>query len=176
MLEPRYSMLHKYLKTYLIDHLAGSVAAIEILHGLRKVYADTALARFFADLQNDIAADQRQLQSVMHRLQITESRPRKLSAWLTEKLIELKLRVDDGSRGSLRLLESLEVIGLGIHGKLAMWHALKAAAEEHPLLRDVVDYERLAERAEEQRRRLEVVRLEAAKVAFTGRCMAREAQ
>ena len=167
-------MSQKYLKTYLIDHLAGSVAAIEILQSLGKVYADTALARFFADLQKDIAADQRQLQSVIHRLQITESGPRKLSAWLMEKLIELKLRVDDGSSGPLRLLESLEVIGLGIHGKLAMWHALEAAAEEHPLLRNVADYERLAQRAEEQRRRLEVVRLEAAKVAFAGRCMARE--
>jgi hypothetical protein len=166
----------KYLKTYLIDHLAGSVAAIEILQSLGKVYADTALARFFADLQNDIAADQRQLQSVMHRLVITESGPRKLSAWLTQKLIELKLRVDDGPRGPLRMVESLEVVGLGIHGKLAMWHALKAAAEDYPPLQNVVDYERLSQRAEEQRRRLEVVRLEAAKVAFAGRCMARETQ
>jgi hypothetical protein len=60
-----------------------------------------------------------------------------------------------------RLLESLEVVGLGIHGKLALWQALKTAAEELPPLRGPVDYERLTRRAEEQRRRIEIVRLEA---------------
>jgi hypothetical protein len=46
---------------------------------------------------------------------------------------------------------------------------LKAAAEDFPPLQGVVDYERLARRAEEQRRRLEIVRLEAAKAAFARR-------
>jgi hypothetical protein len=93
----------------------------------------------------------------MNRLQIFESRPRKVIAWLTEKFIELKLRLDDRSRGPLRLLESLETVGLGIHGKLAMWHALNAAAQEFPPLQGLADYERLVQRAEEQRRRAEVV-------------------
>lgn len=159
-------MTNKYLATYLIDHLAGSVAALELLEDLKAAYADTALAGFFAELQTDIASDQRQLQGLMDRLQIVESRPRKVSAWLTEKFIELKLHLDDRARGPLRLLESLEAVGLGIHGKLAMWHALNAAAEDFPPLQGLVDYERLAQRAEEQRRRVEVVRLEAAKAAF----------
>jgi hypothetical protein len=102
----------------------------------------------------------------MNRLQIFESSPRKVIAWLTEKFIELKLRLDDRSRGPLRLLESLETVGLGIHGKLAMWHALNAAAQEFPPLQGLADYDRLVQRAEEQRRRVEVVRLEAAKAAF----------
>ncbi len=102
----------------------------------------------------------------MHRLKISDSRPRKLSAWLAEKLIELKLCVDDSPHGPLRLLESLEAVGLGIHGKLAMWNALKTAAEGYPPLRHVVDFDLLAKRAEDQPRRVEVVRLEAAKAAF----------
>jgi hypothetical protein len=89
-----------------------------------------------------------------------------VSAWLTVKFIEVKLRFDDSARGPLRLLESLETVGLGIHGKLAMWHALNAAADNSPTLEGLVDYERLAQRAEEQRRCVEVVRLEAAKAAF----------
>jgi hypothetical protein len=101
----------------------------------------------------------------MNRLQVDESRPRKVSAWLIGKFTELKLRVDDSSHGPLRLLESLEVLGLGIYGKLALWRALGAAADSSPVLRGF-DYERLTQRAEEQRWRVEVVRLEAAKAAF----------
>jgi hypothetical protein len=99
----------------------------------------------------------------MDRLQIVESRPRKVSAWLAEKFIELKLRVDDRALGPLRLLESLEIVGLGIHGKLAMWHALNVAAEDYPSLQGLIDYDCLAQRAEEQRRGIEIVRLEAVK-------------
>ena len=79
---------------------------------------------------------------------------------------ELKLRLDDSARGPLRLLESFEVVGLGIHGKLALWRALNAAADVSPELQGLLDYERTVQRAEEQRCRVEVVRLEAAKAAF----------
>ena len=96
------------LAIYLIDHLAGSVAAaIQLLEDVETAYADTPLAPFFVELRTDITADRRQLQGLMDRLKIVESRPRKISAWLTEKFIELKLRVDDSARGSLRLLASL---------------------------------------------------------------------
>lgn len=159
-------MDNEYLATYLNDHLAGSVAAIELLEHLEAAYADTTIARFFTELRGEIAADRRELRGLMDRLHVAESRPRKVSAWLTEKVTELKLRLDDSARGPLRLLESLEVVGLGIHGKLALWRALSAAAEVSPGLSGLIDYERMAQRAKEQRRRVEVVRLEAAKAAF----------
>jgi hypothetical protein len=49
---------------------------------------------------------------------------------------------------------------------LALWRALNAAADVSPELQGLLDYERMAQRAEEQRCRVEVVRLEAAKAAF----------
>ena len=159
-------MNNQYLATYLIDHLAGSVAALELLEELKATYADTALTNFFTQLQTDIAADREELKTLMDRLQIVESKPRKVIAWLAEKSIALKLRVDDNACGPLRLLESLEAVGLGIHGKLGMWRCLNAATQNFPTLQSLVDYERLARRAEDQRRRVEVVRLEAAKAAF----------
>jgi hypothetical protein len=163
---------NNYLAIYLIDHLAGSVAALELLEDLETTYAGTALRDFFAELQTDIEADQKELQALMDRLQIVESRPRKFAAWLAQKSIALKVRLDDKARGPLRLIESLEAVGLGIHGKSALWQSLKAAAEEFPRLQGLVDCERLARRAEEQRRRVEVVRLEAAKAAFAQRSTA----
>ncbi len=159
-------MAHKYLATYLNDHLAGSVAAVELLKHLETVYPGTEMARFFATLRDDIAADRQQLERLMHSLQIFESRPRKTNAWIAGKFTELKLRLDDRARGPLRLLESLEAIALGIHGKLALWHALSAAASVNSALRGILDYERLQRRAEEQRQAVEILRLEAAKAAF----------
>ena len=158
-------MTNDYLRTYLNDHLAGSLVAIDLLEQLEATYTDTGLASFFAELRRDISADRKELRRLINSLRVTESRPRKVSAWLTGKVTELKLRLDDSARGPLRLLESLEVLGLGIHGKLALWRALDAAADSSPEL-EGFDYERLAQRAEEQRWRIEVVRLEAAKAAF----------
>jgi hypothetical protein len=158
-------MADEHLATYLNDHLAGSVAAIELLEHLEAAHAGTDRVRFFAELRADIQADRDELKAVMERLQITEKRVRKATAWFAGKLTELKLRLDDHTRGPLRLLESLEAVGLGIEGKLALWRALSVAAETVPRLQGV-DYVRLVQRAEEQRRRVEEARLQAAKAAF----------
>jgi hypothetical protein len=54
---------------------------------------------------------------------------------------------------------------LGIEGKRALWLALAAVAQAEPTLR-VLDYERLARWAQEQRRRVEALRLATAKRAL----------
>jgi hypothetical protein len=72
---------------------------------------------------------------------------------------------DDKTSGSLRLLESLEALELGIHGKFELWRALNIAAEIEPALRGV-DYERLSARAENQEAQVEAFRLEAAQVTL----------
>ena len=159
-------MANEYLAIYLNDHLAGSVVAIDLLDYLEAVYAGTDMARFFATLRDEIVADRRQLEGLMQRLQIVESRPRKASAWIAGKFTELKLRLDDKRRGPFRLLESLEAIGLGIHGKWALWRALSAAASANPVLQGILDYQGLEQRAQEQREAVEILRLEAAKAAF----------
>ena len=159
-------MAHEHLATYLNDHLAGSVTAIELLENLQAAYAGKDLERFLADLRNDIEADREELKQFMDQLKITQSRPRKAGAWIAERFAELKMRLDDSAHGPLRLLESLEAVELGITGKLALWQALIAAAEVAPALRGALDYQRLARRATEQRERVELRRLEAAKAAL----------
>jgi hypothetical protein len=158
-------MADEHLATYLNDHLAGSVVAVELMENLEAVYADTPVAKFIAKLRADVEADRVELKVLMGRLQISESRTRKASAWLTEKLTELKLRLDDSTHGDLRLFESLEALSLGIEGKRSLWLALAAAAEVSPKLR-IADYDRLKQRAEEQRGRVETKRIEVAKAAL----------
>ena len=158
-------MADDHLATYLNDHLAGSVVALELMENLESVYAGTPVAQFIAELRTDIEADRDELQALMGRLKISESRTRKASAWLTEKFTELKLRLDDSTRGDLRLFESLEALSLGIEGKKSLWLALSAAAKVSPLLR-IADYEKLKQRAEDQRSRVETRRLEVTKTAL----------
>jgi hypothetical protein len=159
-------MAHEHIATYLNDHLAGSVVAIELLEHLESTHSESELGAFFKQLRADIAADRDVLDHLMKRLEIGESRIRKASAWLAEKMTELKLRFDDPKDGPLRLFESLEALSLGIEGKRSLWIALKAAAEKSPSLR-ILDYERLMQRAQEQRNRVETQRIDTAKKALT---------
>lgn len=159
-------MADKHLATYLNDHLAGSTSALELLGHLEKSHAGTDTGRFVAALRADIEADQRELEGLIARLGVAASAPRKAAAWLAEKGAELKLRLDDSAGGALRLLEALEALSLGIEGKRLLWRSLAAAAGDVPGLRGT-DYGRLEQRAEEQRRRVEAARLDAARVALS---------
>jgi len=156
-------MVNEHLATYLNDHLAGSVVAVELLERLEA--AGSSMTSTLAQVRSDIEADRAELRELMRRLEIAESRSRKVTGWIAEKFSQLKLRLDDPKGGSLRVLESLELVALGIQGKLALWRALGAAGGSDPALR-VIDYERLAQRAQDQWQRVEVVRLEAAKAAL----------
>jgi len=158
-------MPDNHLAAYLNDHLAGSVMAVDLLAQLEETHAGTEMARVLTELRAEIEADRRELKILMNKLKITESRPRKATAWLTAKLAELKLRVEDKKGGPLRLLETVETIALGIDGKLALWRSLAAAAELAAELRGI-DYERLGQRAQAQRRRIEEIRLTAARAAL----------
>lgn len=153
------------LTTYLNDHLAGSVAAIELLDHLREVSRGTGREGPLAALQSEIEEDRAMLVGLLRELGGKESLVRKAAAWLTEKLGEAKLKLDDPGSGELRLLEALESLGLGILGKLALWRALEVARDEVPELRKI-DFVRLKGRAQAQHDRVEAERLRVARTAF----------
>ncbi|HTM08582.1 MAG TPA: hypothetical protein VL754_09355, partial [Verrucomicrobiae bacterium] len=123
------------------------------------------IAPALAALRADIQSDRSELKEFMRRLNIEESVTRKAGAWIAEKGARIKMRADDKKMGPLRRLEGLEAVALGIDGKLALWRALAAAAEAAPGLR-ALDFDRLTERAAEQRQRIEALRREAAKEAL----------
>lgn len=149
------------LATYLNDHLAGSTAALELLEHLEQVYPD--LAPFLKDLRHDIEWDRKELEALMGRLGAGRSAVRQAAAWVAEKFARLKVSVDDLSGNRLKLLESLEAVAVGIHGKWSLWKALKAVpAAAGP------NYDNLIARAEEQRERIEAARLDAARAALGG--------
>lgn len=156
-------MSQEHLATYLNDHLAGSVTAIEILDHLAEEAKD--IRPFLAQLKKDIEADRQELVDLMAMLDIPQSRIRKVSGWLAEQFVEAKLEVDDQSGGLLRRLERLEALALGIDGKLVLWQTLEVASSEDTRLQRL-DYSRLAQRAREQRANVETLRIEAARSAL----------
>ncbi|MGB7923674.1 MAG: hypothetical protein WCF57_10560 [Pyrinomonadaceae bacterium] len=158
-------MANEHIATYLNDHLAGSVVAIELLEHLEAAHEGTEISSFVVKLRADIEADRRELESLMERLGITQSPARKASAWMAEKITQIKLRLDDPAGGAFRLFEALEAVEIGIEGKRGLWRALQVASENAPGLRGV-DYERLAQRAKDQHQIMEAARLEAAKAAL----------
>jgi hypothetical protein len=99
--------------TYLNDHLAGSVAAIELLDHMRELSKGTERERLFTTLKSEVEEDQKVLQELLRGLGGTQSRGRKAAAWLAEKVGEAKLKLDDPGSGELRLLEALETLELG---------------------------------------------------------------
>jgi hypothetical protein len=152
------------LGTYLNDHLAGSHTAIELIERALKAYDGTPLGNFLSGLEAEIRADQETLQEVMKRFDISESRLKQAGAWLTEKASRIKLGgVDEQS--PLGRLETLETLGLGILGKLALWQALGVAAPRHSELSGM-DFGHLEQRAAEQHQRVEAHRLEAVREAL----------
>jgi hypothetical protein len=93
------------------------------------------------------------------------------AAWAAEKLGRLKLNGRLLRRSPLSLVEDLEVLQLGVEGKLAIWRALRQVQHCDRRLGDI-DLERLIERATKQRDHLERLRLEVAAEALSGGSLA----
>src|SRR5262245_38866602 len=108
--EERIPMSKEHLSTYLNDHLAGSHFAVELLEHLTS--ETPSLSSTLSALRTEIEEDREQLKSLMARLHIEESRVRKASGWIAERLAELKLEVDDDEKGGLRRLERLEALAI----------------------------------------------------------------
>jgi hypothetical protein len=129
------------LRTYLNDHLAGSVAALELLDHLTDLHSDPDRKRFFTGLRAEVEEDQNVLQQLREKIGGKEGTARKAAAWLTEKFGQ---------------------------GKLALWRPLAVVADRIARLQGV-DFARLEQRAIQQHERVETQRLQAARVALTGK-------
>lgn len=154
------------LATYLNDHLAGSVGALDLLDHLARESDEEEEVSFFRALHEEIAAEQAQLRALLRELGGEESGVRKAAGWVAEKVTRLKLRWDDPGDDGLRRFEALEALALGITGKLSLWRALAAVGDGIPALKGL-DLALLQRRSEDQYAAVERRRLAAAREAFT---------
>jgi hypothetical protein len=154
-------MSDETLGTYLNDHFAGSVGAIEMVERTIEESSDSLLGRRLAEILKEIRKDQAVLRGVIERVGSKENPLKKAGAWLAEKASRVKLG-GAGDPGELSQLEVLETLAMGIHGKRAVWRALRVVAAKHPIVGEL-DLDLLERRAVEQLDRVEEWRLEVAR-------------
>jgi hypothetical protein len=118
-----------------------------------------------AALAGEIENDRKSLQSIMGALQIGSDRAKLVVAWAAEKVGRLKLNGRLLSYSPLSRLMELDVLMLGVTGKLELWRALDQLAVEDSRL-DRADLGRLMERALGQLQEIETLREHAVADAF----------
>jgi|SRR5512132_1597412 hypothetical protein len=153
----------KDLDSYLNDHLAGSISALELIAHWVKVHKGEPLGSFFAETEREIKADQDTLRDVMRTLRVEESKMRQAGAWAAEKVGRARLMIAGDEQGRLGLVLTLEGLIMGVTGKKLMWRAVAAA--KLPRLKSY-NFEELQHRAEQQIERIEAERLRAVSQAF----------
>lgn len=155
----------KELPSYLNDHLAGSVGALELIEHWAKLHEGKPLGDFFRDIKAGIRADQEKLRDVMRSLGVDESSVRKAGAWVAEKAGRARLIIAGAEPGRLGLVLTLEGLIMGVTGKKLLWRALATA--NLPQLNGY-NFEELQRRAEQQIERIEAERMRAVVEAFAG--------
>lgn len=155
-------MPNTHLATYLKDHDGGSEAALEILDQLEAAHGKEAAGQMARTLRPQFLDERRQVRTLLESLGDSTSVTRRVAGWLAEKALQVKLIADDPTDGSLRLLEAVEALALGVHGKLGLWRALADNESAVPALA-TLQLPPLIAQAEAQRALIEIVRLDAAR-------------
>lgn len=153
------------LGTYLNDHLGGATAGVEMARHLHdEVQGDpdgAVLGRFASEIEEDLDT----LRALAEMIGVTRQPVKQAAGWIAAKAHRVGVgQARTGSPHLSRLLQA-ETLSLGVEGKLGLWLALIEVQPDIPQLADV-DLGTLADRARDQRRRLEAVRLAAARRAL----------
>ncbi len=156
---------NKLLRIYLNDHLAGSLAGIEVAKRCRSSNEGTPLGDYLATFVIELEEDRADLSKIMESLGFAQDKLKTTAAWVAEKVGRLKLNGQVTGYSDLSRLLELEGLCVGVEGKLSLWRSLKHVSGTDPRLA-VADLDRLIKRAERQREELESHRLQAAKVAL----------
>jgi hypothetical protein len=155
----------KFLGTYLNDHLAGSIVGRALARRIVKRNSDNHYGHETAKIAEEIETDQAELRRIMDLLDVRQKRLRLGVAWVMEKVTRLKPNGRLIGYSPLSRMLELEGLVMGITGKLELWRSLDTIDEVTPELHHS-QIRRLIERAEDQRDRVEDLRIRAAEEAL----------
>jgi hypothetical protein len=153
------------LEVYLNDHLGGSAAGVEVAEKLRSRNEGTPFGTTLAELVLEIKEDRATLENLMDRLGIERNPAKQAAGRGLEKLGRLRTSKRLTGSAELSRLMDIEMLAIGLEGKLEMWLALREVKDADQRLA-ATDIDGLSERARRQRQRLEPYRLQAATFAF----------
>jgi hypothetical protein len=153
-----------YLPIYLNDHLSGATVGVGVARRLRESNEEEPeLAKPIAEVCAEIEADRATLEGVMESLGIRRGRVKPALASVAEKLGRLKPNGQLTGYSPLSRLVELELLLVGVNGKLQLWRALERALGTSL---DGFGFNELAERAAQQRSTLDDLHGIAAKRAL----------
>jgi hypothetical protein len=150
-----------WMGIYLNDHLAGATAGTELARRLAVSQRSTAAGAAVAGLAREVAQDRETLLEIMSDLDVPSRAYKVALAWLGEKAARLKLNGRVAARSALSLLEELEMLRLGVEGKIVGWRTLRTVADSDSRV-DAARLDRLIDRARAQADLLEELRVQAA--------------
>lgn len=151
---------HRLLSIYLNDHLAGSTAGVERARTTRDANRGTEFAGPLAAVCGEIEEDRATLESIMDELGIGRSKLKPVIGWLGERLGRLKPNGQLRGYSPLSRVVDMEMLLLGISGKLRLWTLLEAVLDGE----SSADLPALMRRAEGQRARIEELQIRAARL------------
>jgi hypothetical protein len=154
------------LAVYLHDHLAGARFAVQLLERMRDAHRNEPISTFAASVLLPIEEDRAVLQRIANTLGEGRSIVKDAAAWVAEKATRFKLRM--ATDADLGVFETLEVLALGIVGKMKLWQALSAIEPFDSRLKEF-DLVNLIRRAENQHAEVEAQRIAAAQNVLQGR-------
>jgi hypothetical protein len=141
---------HRHLGIYLNDHLAGATAGVGRARAARDANEGTEFHETLATVCREIEEDRSSLESLMDDLGIGHSRVKTTLGGLGEKAGRLKPNGQLRGYSPLGRVIDLEVLLLGITGKLRLWTLLGNLLDGETSR----DLTALARRAEDQRTRV----------------------
>ena len=154
------------LAIYLHDHLGAANFALELLAKWRRDAKAPGFARWAGQLHDEIDADRDVLRQVIERIGEPSHSPKEALGWIAEKISRYKL----SHRRPLEFarFEGLEVLALGILGKLSLWETLQLLTPHDARLAGC-DYAKVEQRARDQHAEVERRRLEMGRAALLPR-------
>jgi len=159
-------MDRKLLAIYLNDHLAGSVVGANLAKRIARENEGNDYGTKVAAISREIEEDKATLREVMDRADVRRKQIRLSLARLTELATRLKPNGRLVGYSPLSRVLELEGLTIGITGKLGLWRSLETL--DHDSGVPDLDYTALATRAEDQRNRVEELRVRAAREALSG--------
>lgn len=158
---------NKYLRIYLVDHHAASVAGYELA---KRTLGSNRGTRFESDLESVVGAigeDKDTLGTYMSLLGVSTNPLKEAATWAVEKIGRFKLNGEILNYSPLSRVIEFEGLVSGIAAKRALWVSLKAVAGDHGL--DSNELDELIRRADTQMATMQELRDEAARHAFATR-------
>lgn len=149
-------MSDRELGIYINDHLTGSTGGLALAERAAKNSTDPERTATWRQVAAEIAEERELLTEIRDRIGAKPNLPKYVIAWAGEKAGRLKLNGYLLKKSDLGQMLELEMLEIGVTGKLLLWRALERL--EDPRL-EGIDFGHLIEQAEAQRSRLEQFRI-----------------